>query len=344
MSILDTALLRLRQHEVERPPDWRWKRAQLIRERPRLAQALQSDQDEAMIEAARFLAARLDCRDENDLVHLQNRWPNLWGARALYGEASPTRHELDGMLLTREPLASVARICRLNEGLVEWYERIFFNVLDRRESESYVYNVVLGPLFHRGFRASDTEILWKFYGFHAGPVILKAIVAQGTRQPNTVENADEIKAWVRGDCRGSVDLKASIAIRTMPINSHTQEKLLEVHQRYIELETAALNASGGAQEDLAGNNVKQFFAGLSYLVGGDKPRLYIGGDPYQLSEAVDPVLLEMDAGSIEPRAHELLQLTMQAGQPEEKRKKGKKKDKKFPVKESVNEPAHPQSV
>jgi hypothetical protein len=78
----------------------------------------------------------------------------------------------------------VAELSGVDEGVVEMYERCFFDVRQKLNVESYIVHVVIGPDVYQGFRLDNLPAIWKMIAYFRGKFSL-AVTLQtfpGSRQ------------------------------------------------------------------------------------------------------------------------------------------------------------------
>ena len=128
--------------------------------------------DEHIQEARDFQLLLADA-SEAGLEYMAEWMPGMFTAHSLYhGGPDPVRFEVDARILAKEPFDSIAKKCHLSVPAITAYEALFFNVLDRLEATSYIAHTVIGPKLHEGLTPSDIDVLWKFYGYHGGSLVL----------------------------------------------------------------------------------------------------------------------------------------------------------------------------
>jgi hypothetical protein len=230
-----------------RPLNWRWQKAQALRESGRAPS--RSRDDEWVRLARRFQVELMTVRDDWQMLALAERYPSLVEAREVHTNDGlrGARWELEARLLSKdENIANVCRRLCLTPGGVRAYEALYFNVADRLDNTGWVVHSVIGPLVHAGLSERQYEILWKLYGFFYGPVFLDCLIdtVVPTSRPASV---DKVPAAIQDDFRNVLRRKALVAIRTMPVNSFTQPMILEIETKYQEMEKALSGAAGGTQ-------------------------------------------------------------------------------------------------
>ena len=110
-------------YEINNPlrqPDWRLQRAQRLCE----AKHAVEGEDEGMRAACRLLEA-LEDGTATEVM------PDEHAAWRLYSDNTEARWELEARILARQSIEDIAKVMDLSAAVVETYEQLFFNVLDR---------------------------------------------------------------------------------------------------------------------------------------------------------------------------------------------------------------------
>jgi hypothetical protein len=186
-----------------RPPDWRWRAAELAARSPRtgFAKALPSDAVVGL--AAKFVrgleAARQSRVAPSELASQARRLPGVYGAWSLRYRADPVpRDLLESQLLTGVSAAAAAAKGGLGRDVAAYYEKLFFDVRLRLDDAAYLARHV----FATGDRARARMPagLWKLGAWSGGEEVLKLLVAGGVARAGseTVEAAAKLQDFVRG--------------------------------------------------------------------------------------------------------------------------------------------------
>lgn len=236
-------MLNLRKESPFRPPDWRWQKAKLLREQNR--RVTRRRDDEWIATARTFQTEAARCRNDWDLLELAERYPALVDARSMYEQdgSQAFRWELEARLLSRDSADRIAHRLAISTDVVRAYEALFFNVQDRIDNRGYIVHAVLGRSIHAGLSERQFDLLWKMFGYFGGPPVLDVVV-DTFADSGPASSSDKAKAWLEDDQRFSLSRKAAIAARTIPVNSYTQPQILEIAQKYYEIEKAS--SSGGS--------------------------------------------------------------------------------------------------
>lgn len=271
-----------------RRPDWRWQRAVLLRQEKRNARRRYDD--EFVAAALRFQKAQAAWQGPYAHIQLAERWPHLYQAWNVerHGNAR-VRHELQARLLSQQPLEDVAARLSLTVDDVRWYRQIFFQVEDRLKATGYIVHVVFGENFIR-MREGDYATLWKFFGYFMGPLVLDTIVnrVNGATRPRDVSG---VQTLLSDDLRQVILMQASLAARTLNVNSFNQLQVLEIYQKYLEIEKLANGSASSAQ----------FLASVSALVQGLEPLWKVQGSRDELP-ATEPRAIPLIIDGMPPPA------------------------------------------
>lgn len=263
-------MINLRQESPFRPPDWRWQKARLLREQNRRASRRRDDPWVATARAFQAAAAR--CPDDWALAALAEQYPALVDARQLAEQdgVQSFRWELEARLLANDGPARIAERMVIPAATVVAYEALFFNVQDRLRHRSWVVHAVLGRSMHAGLNERQYDLLWKMFGYFGGPHLIDFMV-DTFGDAGKAAGPDKVRAWLENDQRESLARKAAVAARTIPVNSYTQPAILEIAQKYYEIEKAAGSAAG---QSVVLGLLNDVMTSLSWSVGGgtaDRP-------------------------------------------------------------------------
>jgi hypothetical protein len=301
-------ILNLREDSPSRSPDWRWQKVLMLVQNPRarITAKLRSVGDEFTAKAAAFLRKWSSCEDEYEQYCVLEKWPYLCQAHEIYqGNHKLLRCELEARLLTNDSTEGITKRLSLHPAVVDWYEALFFNVLDRLDNPGWIANNVLGEQMQCGLTEREYAFLWKFYGYVGGPVVLDAIIYRHF-SPMRPTSPSQARAFINDDHRDALSLKALIAVRTMPVNSYTQQIIIELTQRYRELELVA--DKGGGANDMTLANMKAALEALPWTVG-NSPDIISSKDPELVIGQLSAEVLEYDKMAGELRADQFLEIT-----------------------------------
>jgi hypothetical protein len=162
-----------------RPLDWRWRRALVLTsERRRLASRTD---DEETLRAARFLRAWHHCRNKKERDQVARIYHHVYEAWRFDANGGWQRAESRARLLANEPIAAIASRTGLAVDVIERFESLFFNVLDRLRAKDWIVTRVIGTSLVTAFSPRDIDKIWMSFGYAGGPIALDMAIA-GSRQ------------------------------------------------------------------------------------------------------------------------------------------------------------------
>ncbi len=299
--------LNLRTEAPFRPVDWRWEKARLMREDPRTASLLRHQDDDWTRKAKRFQELYEACRDDYDRLLLVRKWPALVEAHDLRfkeDEKRLMRFEVEARLLASDPIERIAEKVGTAPAVVIWYEKVFFNVLDKLANTAYISHCVMGESAQAGMTERDYDVLWKMMGYCGKGIVLDAVIGK-TYDATVPESAGQVGDFLSDDIERSVKLKMTVAMRALPVNSYTAMQIAEIYQRFQEIKKMADGA--GAAGDMISANIQVAIQSLGWTVG-DKRVLISAADPSKIVGRLRDEVLAADDCAVELRADELMQL------------------------------------
>jgi hypothetical protein len=213
-------------HDPFEALDRRWLRAGYLVERD-LPPSPRHD-DAWVGRATAYRRALAACRDDEDRLRLAERMPAVAQAHALRLADPPLlRWAVEARILAREPFDVIAKKCALLPEAVEAYVWLFFCVLDRLDAPTWITCRVIGPEIHHGLAEEDLDVLWKFFGYAYGPVVLDALIhgTLGLPRPATAREAAEALAR---DADALLARKKSLATHLLPVTPATAAQVLQL--------------------------------------------------------------------------------------------------------------------
>jgi len=305
MSLVDSAI-ELQKRAINRPPAWRWLKAQLIRESPSVAQFYSRDDDTWVSRLVVYQREFNECTSPEDLGRLYQRWPNIHTAHLLYISeeiaSRLTRYELEARFLTREPLTRILRRVFVTEQVAIWYEKAFFNVLDRIQYKSYINHAVIGEKLHYSLTERDIDTLWKIFAYTGNAFVLDVVVDKTIRDVLPAGHG-QVNQFMQGKVRSQFGIKAVTAAHTIPVNSYTAQAILEIHTKQDEIRRLMQN---GSDTDMLTANVKEMIDSLTWRVG-ESDEVFLGSDRNIVSKVSDRILAT-ESGDTDFGTSDLLRL------------------------------------
>lgn len=289
------SILTFRPDNVRRVPDWRWQRAgEVVDSGGRIVRR----RDDALVrEACKFRRLLARCQSDEDRLEALDACPELFEAWTIYDAGEdPIEHrwELEARLLSGQSLEDISLATGTPINVIRCYEQMFFDVLSRLKHASLIIHSVIGQSVQVGLAERDYDVLWKLFGYFAGPHVLEAIMFKFIA-PAKVTNATGVRAFMKDFTKDQVFLKSGVAMATMPINWQTRELLMTLWQSMLAMEAQAGQTSVGSE--LLKTNIQglvEAFAWTKYRPGVDP--------------ALTGKVAELESNGVRLRASELCQI------------------------------------
>lgn len=279
--------LSLHKDSPLRPVDWRWQRALLLLDDDLEPSRVRDDQH---IHTALAYHRYVRTLAERERERVLDRFPAIANAHQCHDRES-SKAEIEARLLAEEPFESIAFKMAMTTDIVVWYERLFFNVLDRIKQLSYIIDMAIGPEVHHGINEQDYPLLWKLFAFAGGVNVLDAAVhiftLYGKFGVDQVETFYSDQAWSLMKRRM---LTSALTLRAR--DSFSKMQFMEVFARYQEMER---QANAGVDKDILFDHIRAMLTGVRWLPVAQKPE-----------EA--PTYEIVDGWAVEPRARDISRL------------------------------------
>lgn len=287
-----------------RPPDWRWQRARWLRELNKHARKKHEDAETVVIK--HYQALKSHCKNDLDYDKLKTKFPGIFHAEEFHDrEDLDIRWELEARLLARESMEQIAKKIGALVEVVIWYEKAFFNVLDRLDNRSYICGVAMGRSIHRGLFERDYDLLWKMLGYGLGPHVIDSLTSK-LMNPQHVLSADQVDTALQQQTDSLIHTKGWIAMQTLPV-SYNQAALVEF---YIKMKEIQKNAGGGDVTNLITTNIHAALTSLPFST--DRPAVaapQLGYYDEQSAELRADEMLAVGAGFDSPALREAVKVS-----------------------------------
>lgn len=258
------------RNSPKRSPDWRWQRASQYVESPcaatRPSQRRDGRGSVGIIRTAiKFKAAYEACENDYAKLELIDKYPDIFWAYELYLQAEPTRYAIEAYILARETDKEIGYRFGLSPSIVASYEELFFNVRDYLQNQGYVVTVVIGEALQKGLYERQYDLLWKLCGYMGGPFVLDAMIGKYT-QMAWASGPNDVSASWQDLAVGTMKMKAAQAALTVPVNQQTCIALLDIFNKYVEVERTT-QSQGQAKEAIL-ENISAMLKTLPFSVAG----------------------------------------------------------------------------
>ena len=129
---------------------------------------------------------------------------------------------------------------------MQWYERVFFCVLDRLQSPGWITHHIVGSEIHTGLEAKQVGTLWLLLGLWLGPLVLDAVIYDHA-PIEPPKNAGEVPACLAADTFAAVARCAMIAFEHVARRAEGCNGLLRCYVRMEALENRHRSGNGNTQ-------------------------------------------------------------------------------------------------
>jgi len=290
----------LRTHlDVDRPVDWRWRRANWLAQRCGTEKPSRRD-DEHVRSARKFVVHRSSAGTEAQRDRLWRDNPWLWHAVELheYGADCPELVlAIQARLLAGQSDEEIAKKQALQPPVVGLYARLFFDVRDRLEATDWIMRqAVAAPRGERERRAlaaggaavdepaplrlyDRTVLMFSYFG---GPEVANLFLAGLRRSP--IRDRAQLTGWLDGAFGDLVRRQSVQALARQDLGTDTVADAVLAHVRLLD----------AASHETGGNDLSRELGNVLELLGSQ----------WGLAKAARP-----PAGSVpgrEPSARELM--------------------------------------
>jgi hypothetical protein len=250
-----------------RPVNWRYERARSIIEG---GPPLSRKYDDAWVaRAVKFRQEYNYCEGEMDHALLAMKYPDVYWAHDIWYNtinpdgANPFKSEMEARILSADTYGNVATRLATTMDVVTAYEKLFFNIEERRHNRGYIAHQVMGPAIYLGIQETDFDILWKLLGYMGGPVVLDMMIDGfvGAGRPTTTA---ELAAFLSDATQNAIRRKALLAATTIRLNNYNAVEMIGGFIKLLEIERAL--GRGASTEALLGN-VDMMLKALPIRVG-----------------------------------------------------------------------------
>ena len=225
------------------PVDRRWLRSNHLAGQPRPRWHRTDDRWVRL--AVTYIRALNRCRGERQRRRLAERMPALHLAHAIHQADPPLlRWAVEARILAAEDFDSIARKCGTTAEAIECYEAMFFSVLDKLRARTYIICQVIGRKIHHGLSEDDLDVIWKFFGYVGGPLLLDSLIDGFTAQPRP-ESQEQVDPFLAKDARSTLLRKLALAARVLPVTPETALPILKGLAHLLEPQPALNVVAGG---------------------------------------------------------------------------------------------------
>lgn len=154
-----------------RTPSYRWERARVLAKEGQEFSASTDDAETG--KAYEYLIALKRRTADTQYKMLAVRMPAIHQAHEIHQQDGALRWVLEACLLTGQASEEIGWKLDLSAAVVDWYERLFFNVRDRLSASDWIVLQAIGKKAVHGCTKQDLNLILKLLGYFGGPLVLE---------------------------------------------------------------------------------------------------------------------------------------------------------------------------
>lgn len=155
------------KHHPFRVPDWRWLRADALYSQTDIPRC--EDNDEYVVDLIEFLRK---WRSEKPVPKEKLYAAELYTLE----ELSLPKWELEARILVNQSPEEISKLLDLPIPTIQLYERWCYDVRDKLQNKSYIYQCLIAPKIDHDHDFINKEIVWKTYALFGDVDILNQVI------------------------------------------------------------------------------------------------------------------------------------------------------------------------
>lgn len=278
--------LQVIQFSPYRPVQWRYDRIlELVRKDGSSPRPVRGVDDRYIVEGYRFIGnwerimTTVDNPERADmLAELFPDNPALYYAYEIFlrPPSDHVRCGLEARILARQPFGKIAQaLCVFSPETIEWYEKLFFNVLDRIDAVDYISKQVITPLVGQGISQVNNALTAKFFGYFGGETILEYMLHGIDRSMAAPTPGQSIDDYADSFFKSMLRTRSMVTAMSAEIDVYKVMPLLELHTKLIEEHNRQL-ANAGPKSQLE-ETVSALLGAIPWTVGQTRQDLLAAG-------------------------------------------------------------------
>jgi hypothetical protein len=146
---------------------------------------------------------------------------------------SEWRDILQAKLLTQESLQDIAGWIGTDEQVIDFFEKVFFNVKDRLDNKGWIIKVIIGSTDDRATNDMGTmtdpqrAVVYRLFAYYGGSEALEATIT-GLMPSSLPSSKKDIEKWFETALEQIIQSRATQAARVMQINKFNIMQILEL--------------------------------------------------------------------------------------------------------------------
>lgn len=303
----------LRRGDFFSRPEWRWERVlELTSRNPVPGRCTRRDDDYVRRARAFHIKWTRQYSTEAGRRELFFEEPGLFHAYQIHEKADDDPEGamyLQARLLAGQTPEQIFDAMGLDALTVEWYEAVFFNVLDRLKRRDWITKQVLLPAMLRhhdvaadeqhGIPFRDSSVArpfldgsLKMFAYFGGPHLVDLLIT-GFQSGKPLARQEDLNNWLDANWATTIRRRSAIASQQFEINKYNVLELFQIHTRIIEIDRS--EESQDAARTTTERHIKAMLDELPFVAGDAGRKLAAGAptEPYddQAGELRDDELL-----------------------------------------------------
>lgn len=268
-----------------RKPHWRWDRVLQMVDRYGQPGRCTKRDDDFIRKARKFLLAWRDAEDEAEKERLFWERPGLYYAYQMREKVNVDPEAamfIEARLLARQKFDVIAKNMSTIPETVQWYEALFFNVVDHLDARDWITKHVLMPAFtkhpnnvianHDGalpFKDSTVAFPFmdaslKLFGYFGGPQLVDFMLA-GFQSGKPLTGMDDLNNWLDANWSTTIRRRSAQAALSFEINKYNVLELFAIHTQIIQIERS--EESADQARTTTEKHIKAMIDEIPWMVG-----------------------------------------------------------------------------
>jgi len=148
--------------DIWRPPDWRWRRAQTLKDNSELPRT--DDNDDYVLLAIDYMRGKQTSEQRT--------------AESIYSKEvlASVKWEIEARIIAGQSDNDIASRLSASSDVVRFYEAWFYNIRDRLNNHSYIFQRLIYPIIEVIDGKPSREAIWKFFAFCGGKEVIDEVI------------------------------------------------------------------------------------------------------------------------------------------------------------------------
>ena len=300
-------------------PDWRYRRVLELCDRfPTPGHC--SRRDDIYVRQFRNFLLRWRSSDESRRKLMLYENEGLYRAYQLHErmiEEPEPANFLQARLISGQTPEEICEMMPLTPEIIDWYSKLFFDVLERRQYRDWVTKQVITPAIMRSHRQVNfdpedgidlptgvvsrgfLDSTLKLFSYFGGPFIADLMI-NGMLVGKPCTSQEDVPNWLDSMWSLSAKKRSAMAVQSFDVTKYNVIELFHLHAKLVELENSI--DSNEKKQSSYERQLESILRGFPFAIGND-----IADQPHTAR------LVKFDGGASELRDAELVRVS--SGEP-----------------------------